>query len=269
MIFLNLCAATIAKDFVEFGLLTKEIEDLKAEIVPIKKIQHNSAIEAAGIYKRLFTKRHNKIPKKIKEDLLSIESGNSVKSDKNYVSKQFASLLVNIFKCVKNQSSFTETDCHIKAFKGFLRVSELLWLVNKPSDIITVEDIHIALAFSVKSNINGLIKIVEKLSGYSKPSAEELKKVKQVPWEKVFSLSSRVNCTTCGNKVLYYSGNSMMNNVDRFLKVLWAYKESHPIQFGMVPTLGVDQIESLVGKIISDKPDTVEATDNTEDEDEL
>eukprot|EP00834_Sanchytrium_tribonematis_P004225 NODE_195_length_13287_cov_0.482484.p11 type:complete len:115 gc:universal NODE_195_length_13287_cov_0.482484:10658-11002(+) len=102
--------------------------------------------------------------------------------------------------------------------------------------------------------ISGLIKIINTMSGANQPTSQELKEVKHVPWDEVFLFKKNLPCSDCQDEIIYYSGNAMFESIDNILQVLWNYKISHPTQFSLIPTLGGDQIEKLVGRMISEKP---------------
>ena len=239
--------------FVDVGLLKNEIDMKANEISASNKLTDKSASTVANIYKSLFDKRTSKFPDHIKSDLDLLLEGKEVEKNNEYISKEFATLLVNVFKCIDAQKTSKDTNCHVKTWRGFLKVSQLLWFVSKPSQPITSDNIHFALAFSMQRYIQGLIKLINKMSGSVEPSSHELKEVRKVPWEKVFAFADKVKCDVCEDEYVYYCGNSMFENIDNFLQVLWNYKISHPFQFGLIPTLGGSQIESMVGTMISDK----------------
>ena len=252
--------------FMKEDLIQTEIDTTIEVIKPVKKLNDKKPMTIAGIYKRLFANRLHKLPDHIMKDLKDLENGKTVSGDNVYIAKEFSSFLVNVFKCVNKQSTSKEINCHLYTWRGFVKVTQLLWFVSNPKREITKANIHYAFAFSIQRYVQGLIKVVNKLSGVSQPKSRELKEVKNLPWEKIFKFAEELKCDDCDSEVLYYCGNSMFESIDDLLKVLWNYKISHPMQFGMIPSIGGEQIEQMIGKMISDKPAN---TNSQDDDDEL
>ena len=254
LIFLLFSFGLVTSDsFVEVKLLKNKMDDPDGSILLKKKLENVKPMTIAGVYKNLFLKRYNNLPSDVVDALKELQEGKDVKGDKQVISREFSRLLVNVFKCVDTLKSSKQTSCHVKAWRGFIRVTQLLWFVSKPTKPINGDTTHLALAFSMQRYITGLIKVINKLSGTKEPTSAELKEVRKVPWEKVYKFANLLKCDNCSNEIIYFSGNSMYESINDFLLVLWNYKISHPTQFSMIPTLGGDKIESLIGLMISDK----------------
>eukprot|EP00834_Sanchytrium_tribonematis_P004226 NODE_195_length_13287_cov_0.482484.p12 type:complete len:113 gc:universal NODE_195_length_13287_cov_0.482484:10182-10520(+) len=107
LIFNLLCfsktSETILHAFLKEGLLLKNISSEFDKLSPSKDLLNKSPQSVANNYLKIFNARMKSFPDHVKKDLEKLENGEAVESDNRYISKEFASLLVNVFKCVNGQ----------------------------------------------------------------------------------------------------------------------------------------------------------------------